>query len=116
MPDLKTTAEERAAARVRLALKRENGLLSRALDDLDTLTAQCADYRSQIAAMDVVLAGLRSLGESEKQRTDTLAAEVERMRAALQEINDARVTEHGLELSRDLLSRIWAMTNEEPTK
>ena len=45
---------------------------------------------------------------------DTLEAEVERLRGVLQEVNDARVTEHGLELSRDLLSRIWAMTNEEP--
>jgi hypothetical protein len=68
MPDLKTTEEERAATRMRLALKRENSLLARALDDLDTLEAECADLRAQNRAMMEVLADLRRLNEAEVER------------------------------------------------
>jgi hypothetical protein len=71
MTDLKTTKEERAAARmfnggnasasVRRALKCENSLLARALDDLDTLEAEVERLRG--AAV-----GLAGMVESDLER------------------------------------------------
>lgn len=89
MADLKTTKQERALLRLFVELERERRALN-----------------GEPATQTAVLANLLDdLG--------TLEAENAALRAALDGVAMARVTEYGVELSRELLSTIYALTEDD---
>ncbi len=97
MTTLKTTPEERAALRrAYKVVSFGDSRMLRALDDLDTLARENVRLQSHVPGLTATLDEVQWNFAQEKERADTLAAEVARLRAENAEIKAAERQRLGL--------------------